>query len=53
MIMGYIRRHGRLSEESAIGMGYVAAMALVTIFLGLRTALTSMYLGTSLAISWD
>jgi ABC-type Mn2+/Zn2+ transport system permease subunit len=28
MIIGYVRRHGHLSEDSAIGIGYVAAIAL-------------------------
>jgi zinc transport system permease protein len=34
MIIGYISREGRLSEDTAIGIAYVAAMALGTIFLG-------------------
>jgi hypothetical protein len=28
MIIGYIRRQGHLSEDGAIGIGYVAAMVL-------------------------
>jgi len=34
MIIGYVSREGRLSEDTAIGIAYVAAMALGTIFLG-------------------
>jgi zinc transport system permease protein len=34
MIIGYVSREGHLSEDTAIGIGYVAAMALGTIFLG-------------------
>lgn len=34
MIIGYVSREGHLGEDTAIGIGYVAAMALGTIFLG-------------------
>jgi zinc transport system permease protein len=34
MIIGYVSRNGHLSEDTAIGIAYVAAMALGTIFLG-------------------
>jgi len=34
MIIGYVSRTGHLSEDTAIGIAYVAAMALGTIFLG-------------------
>jgi ABC-type Mn2+/Zn2+ transport system permease subunit len=34
MIIGYVSRAGRLSEDTAIGIAYVAAMAMGTIFLG-------------------
>jgi zinc transport system permease protein len=34
MIIGYVSRQGHLSEDTAIGIAYVAAMALGTIFLG-------------------
>src|ERR671922_2602576 len=34
MIIGYVSREGHLSEDTAIGIAYVAAMALGTIFLG-------------------
>ena len=34
MIIGYVSREGHLGEDTAIGIAYVAAMALGTIFLG-------------------
>jgi ABC-type Mn2+/Zn2+ transport system permease subunit len=34
LIIGYVSREGHLGEDTAIGIGYVAAMALGTIFLG-------------------
>jgi ABC-type Mn2+/Zn2+ transport system permease subunit len=34
MVIGYVSREGHLSEDTAIGIAYVAAMALGTIFLG-------------------
>jgi ABC-type Mn2+/Zn2+ transport system permease subunit len=34
MLIGYVSREGHLSEDTAIGIAYVAAMALGTIFLG-------------------
>jgi ABC-type Mn2+/Zn2+ transport system permease subunit len=34
MIIGYVSRQGQLTEDTAIGIAYVAAMALGTIFLG-------------------
>ena len=34
MLIGYVSRQGHLSEDTAIGVAYVAAMALGTIFLG-------------------
>jgi zinc transport system permease protein len=34
MIIGYVSREGHLSEDTAIGIGYVAAMAVGTLFLG-------------------
>jgi ABC-type Mn2+/Zn2+ transport system permease subunit len=34
MLIGYVSREGHLGEDTAIGIAYVAAMALGTIFLG-------------------
>lgn len=40
MIIGYVSRNGHLSEDTAIGIAYVAAMALGTIFLGFARSYT-------------
>lgn len=40
MLIGYVSREGHLGEDTAIGIAYVAAMALGTIFLGFARSYT-------------